>query len=92
MEEIARDCRYYELHAAMMASGATQIAMGHHLDDQVETMVMRFQKGTRTSGLAGMRNCRRWGMGTGERGALTTYGYEGMNSWIVRPLLPFPKV
>ena len=71
------------------------IALAHHADDQVETALMRFGMGTTELGAAGMRACRRWGMGTadarlGEQ-ALGWAGLGGMNKWIVRPLLDVAK-
>ncbi len=93
LEQVARESRYHELFLAMKDASVQQLAMGHHLDDQVETMILRSQRGTTGSGLASMRPCRRWGMGTSrEPDSLQWYGHEGMESWIIRPLLPFPKV
>jgi tRNA(Ile)-lysidine synthase len=92
-EHLARDCRYRLLFEAMTELDLDCLAMGHHLDDQVETMIMRYMKGTRGTGLAGMRPCRRWGMGSSDQtDPLRWFAHAGMARWIVRPLLMMPKV
>ena len=102
IENTARTARYEMLFRCMNSVSAANggpvnvIAIGHHADDQVETALMRFGKGTTELGAAGMRACRRWGMGTsdvrlGEQ-AIGWAGLGGMNKWIVRPLLDVAKV
>lgn len=51
----ARALRYELLHAHADAVGATQIATAHHADDQVETLIMRLNRGAGVGGLAGVR-------------------------------------
>ncbi|KAF9484710.1 hypothetical protein BDN70DRAFT_872243 [Pholiota conissans] len=90
IEEKARDMRQAVLFEHMSLLGANSLALGHHIDDQVETMFMRLGRGSSQLGLAGMRPCRRWGMGSrsdiGQR-----YMIEGMRRWVVRPLLGVGK-
>ncbi|WP_270167104.1 tRNA lysidine(34) synthetase TilS [Paenibacillus sp. SYP-B4298] len=50
----AREQRYAYLHEAAAASLAQRIALGHHADDQAETVLMRVIRGTGPGGLAGM--------------------------------------
>lgn len=50
----AREKRYEFLHQVARKHGARRIALGHHADDQAETLLMRILRGTGTSGLAGM--------------------------------------
>ena len=50
----ARNERYRLLEEAASQQGATRIALGHHADDQVETMLMRFLNGAGPEGMAGI--------------------------------------
>jgi tRNA(Ile)-lysidine synthase len=52
IEEQARKKRYAALYSIARKANCNKIAVGHTLDDQAETVVMRFIKGT---GLAGLR-------------------------------------
>lgn len=54
VEEAARQLRYTFLARVAHQVGATKIAVGHHADDQVETVLMHFLRGTGLSGLRGM--------------------------------------
>ena len=92
-EGVSRLARYHLLHTGMLESKSDVIAFGHHCDDQVETALMRLAKGSRAYGAAGMKPLRRWGMGVAEKYSnLGWTGHRGMNKWIIRPLLSFPKV
>lgn len=92
-EHVGRNARYHQLFQAMQKEGADVIAFGHHVDDQVETALLRIARGSTEVGAGGMRRCRRWGMGFGnQEGDLGWAGHTGMNKWIVRPLLNVPKV
>jgi tRNA(Ile)-lysidine synthase len=51
----ARALRYDLLHAHTDTIGATHIATAHHADDQVETLIMRLNRGAGVGGLAGVR-------------------------------------
>ena len=52
LEEAARQARYAFLARTAQQAGAQRIAVGHHADDQAETVLMHFLRG---SGVAGMR-------------------------------------
>jgi tRNA(Ile)-lysidine synthase len=51
----ARALRYELLQAHADTVGATHIATAHHADDQVETLIMRLNRGAGVGGLAGVR-------------------------------------
>lgn len=59
-QEAARRLRYAALRRTAAQIGATRVALGHHADDQAETVLMRLLRGAGAAGLGGMR--RRRGM------------------------------
>ncbi len=56
LEDAAREARYSVFESLMDAD--TALVMGHHADDQAETLVMRLVRGSGTRGMAGMQECR----------------------------------
>lgn len=50
----ARKARYQLLLEACKSRGIKTLCLGHHQDDQAETILMRFAKGSGIDGLAGM--------------------------------------
>ena len=58
LEEKARKARYGFLEAVKEKFSARKIAMGHNLNDQAETVIMRLLRGSGLSGLAGIPPCR----------------------------------
>ena len=54
LEEEARNRRYEFLTHAKKAHGAQKIALGHTLDDQAETVIMRLLRGSGPAGLSGI--------------------------------------
>ncbi len=62
VEEAGREERRAFLDRVAQAVGANRIALGHNLDDQAETVLMRLTRGAGLSGLAGIRPIRqnRW--------------------------------
>lgn len=54
LEEVARDFRYALLESLANRHGHDKIALGHHLDDRVETILFRILRGTGRTGLQGI--------------------------------------
>lgn len=55
LEETARDVRRDFLLKTAQVRGCHLVALGHHADDQSETFLLRLLRGSRVTGLAGMR-------------------------------------
>ena len=55
LEERAREIRHEVLRAEAREVGASAIVLGHTLDDQAETILMRLMRGSGLTGLAAMR-------------------------------------
>ena len=91
LERTARDARYNILFDAITRARVSLLALGHHADDQLETAILRLARGSSLLGAAGIRPFRRWGMGS-PHSPLAHFGHPGLNAFILRPLLPFPKV
>lgn len=72
LEDAARRLRYRFLLQLAKKTGASRIAVGHNRDDQVETLLLNFLRGTGPAGLAGMKIKRK-------------VGTEG--HYLIRPLL-----
>ena len=54
LEETARQVRYDAFDRLAAEHGYDRVALGHHADDQVETILFRLVRGTGPSGLTGM--------------------------------------
>ncbi|UCC91025.1 MAG: tRNA lysidine(34) synthetase TilS [Dehalococcoidia bacterium] len=74
LEEAAREVRYTFLAQVAKAIGASQVAVGHTMDDHIETILMHLVRGTGTRGLRGLQPCTEW-------------QFSGNNLTIIRPLL-----
>ena len=72
LQERARIARYRLLGSWAKERGLGALATAHHLDDQVETFVMRLTRGAGIQGLAGMRR---------------TVAAPGSDNRLIRPLL-----
>ncbi len=58
LEEAGRICRYKTFRHLAAEYGCKRIAVGHHGDDQAETMLFHLFRGTGLKGLAGMKPIR----------------------------------
>ena len=65
VEEAGRRLRYEFFEEAATAVGAKIVALGHHADDQAETVLHRIARGTGIHGLAGMPRRRAIRAGSG---------------------------
>jgi tRNA(Ile)-lysidine synthase len=74
LEEAAREVRYRFLTEVARAIGAERVAVGHTMDDHIETILMHLIRGTGTRGLRGLQPYTEW---KSERGNLI----------VIRPLL-----
>ena len=57
-EASARQARYQFLEQVSNQTGASKIALGHHLEDQAETVLMHLFRGSGITGLQGMLKVR----------------------------------
>lgn len=58
LEEVAREERYRFLMEVASARKARRVALGHHLQDQAETVLINFLRGAGSDGLKGMLRVR----------------------------------
>jgi len=61
LEQAGRTARYEFLRDAAAAAGADRVAVAHHADDNVETVLYRIVRGTHLRGAAGIPASRRLG-------------------------------
>jgi len=60
LEEAAREVRYAFLAGVAGTVGAARVAVGHTVDDHVETILMHLIRGSGTRGLRGLLPFNRW--------------------------------
>ncbi|OGO22924.1 MAG: tRNA lysidine(34) synthetase TilS [Chloroflexi bacterium RBG_16_50_9] len=78
LEEAAREVRYAFLAQVAASVGAERVAVGHTLDDHVETILMHLIRGSGTRGLRGLQPVNRWWSG-------------GAGLIVMRPLLELSR-
>lgn len=54
LEEAGREARYRFFRSLQAETGATRVALGHNLNDQAETVLMRLFRGSGSRGLSGI--------------------------------------
>ncbi len=60
LEEAAREVRYSFLTQVARSIGAERVAVGHTMDDHIETILMHLIRGTGTRGLRGLQPVTVW--------------------------------
>lgn len=93
LEEAARHARYRFLAEVAAGIGATIIAVGHNADDQAETVLMHFLRGSGVAGLRGMLPCTPladYRLGEDELTAALSR-VSPASPLLVRPLLAVPR-
>ncbi|MFC2031887.1 tRNA lysidine(34) synthetase TilS [Chloroflexota bacterium] len=78
LEEAAREVRYTFLAEVAVSISADRVAVGHTVDDHIETILMHLIRGTGTRGLRGLQPVTMW-QSSGERVT------------VVRPLLQISR-
>ena len=89
VEEAARQARYAFLARVASQVGASKIAVGHNADDQVETILMHWLRGSGLAGLRGMRPVSRL-QELRLKGEEIKVGRKG-ELLLIRPLLEVPR-
>jgi tRNA(Ile)-lysidine synthase len=78
VETAAREARYTFLAAVVRKHRTRSVVLAHHADDQVETCLFQFLRGSGIAGIAGMKPRSKRSVG-------------GVELELLRPLLPLPK-
>ncbi len=78
LEEAAREVRYTFLAQVAGSVGAGRTAVGHTIDDHVETILMHLIRGSGTRGLRGLQSLSQWQS-------------SGASLTIIRPLLELSR-
>jgi tRNA(Ile)-lysidine synthetase-like protein len=80
-EQAARVARFAALERLCRKAGCLVLALGHHMDDQAETLLMRILRGTGPQGLGGMRPAAKLPVRSPDAAAIR----------LIRPLLGFRR-
>lgn len=78
LEEAAREVRYTFLAQVAKSIDTNQVAVGHTIDDHIETILMHLIRGTGTRGLRGLQPS-------------VTWQFSGNSLTVIRPLLPVSR-
>jgi tRNA(Ile)-lysidine synthase len=88
IQAAARAARYDLMSAWCVDAGADVLLVGHTLDDQAETVLMRLARGSGLDGLAGMARATVWKGTAVERPLLDTSRAE-LRAWLETRRLPW---
>jgi len=89
IEEAARQVRYAFLARIALHIRAHKIAVGHNADDQVETVLMHWLRGSGLAGLRGMQPVTRLAELRLQAEELVLNDSSAL--WLIRPLLEIPR-
>ena len=87
-EDAARKARYAALTDAARALGVSQVLLGQHADDQVETILLALSRGAGLAGLSAMPACFERGGVQFLRPLLEVSG-ASLRQWLLLHSLPF---
>ncbi len=94
LEEAARQCRYGFLARVAWQLGAPAIAVGHNADDQTESVLMHFIRGSGLAGLRGMLPATpmsEFKLPSSDSGFGVLQDVALQNLVLIRPLLEIPR-
>ena len=77
----ARDARYAALSAWAIAKNVSAVLLGHTMDDQAETVLMRLARGSGAEGLSGMSTTMKWD-GVTYRRPLLDIRRKALRDWL----------
>ncbi len=86
-EEAARECRYAFFADVVRRLGAAGVVVGHTADDQVETVLLHFLRGSGLAGLRGMAPVQELSVSDPSRWRTPAAGLAG-ERWSLRVLRP----
>lgn len=91
VQSAARNVRYALLQRWAAQKRAQWLMTAHHADDQLETILMRLNRGSGVAGMAAIRARHNGGLGDGGQGDGGADDSQNANIPIIRPLLAISK-
>lgn len=89
LQAAARDFRYHFFSEMALQMGASKIAVAHHLEDQVETILAHWLRGSSLKGLMGMKPFREMGNGLMLIRPLLEFSKEELRAYAIRNRIPY---